>query len=64
MADDSSPEPSQSVPPLTRQWCDDTLKRAIAAAEDAGLSAYRIEIGPDGTIAIVVGDQRPEPVKP
>jgi len=38
------------------QWRQADVRRAIAAAEKAGLSAYRIEIAPDGTIAIVVGD--------
>lgn len=37
------------------RWSDADVERAIAAAERAGLAAYRIEIGPDGTIAIVVG---------
>lgn len=31
------------------------VRRAVAAAEEAGLQDYRIEIAPDGTIAIVVG---------
>jgi hypothetical protein len=31
------------------------VERAVAAAEEAGLQDYRIEIAPDGTIAIVVG---------
>lgn len=37
------------------RWSEADVERAIAAAERAGLSAYRIEIAPDGTIAIVVG---------
>ncbi|MBO9575379.1 MAG: hypothetical protein J7494_06565 [Sphingobium sp.] len=32
------------------------LKRAIQVAEEAGLRDYRIEIAPDGTIAIIVGN--------
>ncbi|MXO89115.1 hypothetical protein [Alteraurantiacibacter aestuarii] len=31
------------------------VQRAISAARDAGLRDYRVEIAPDGTIAIVVG---------
>ncbi len=31
------------------------VRRAIKAAEQAGLASYRVEIAPDGTIAIVVG---------
>jgi hypothetical protein len=39
----------------TSAWRQADVKRAIAAAEKAGLRSYRIEIGPDGTISIVVG---------
>jgi len=38
-----------------QRWREADLARAIAAAEKAGLRAYRVEIAPDGTIAIVVG---------
>jgi len=51
MPDDAAPQATR----LKTQWRQTDLKRAIAAAEKAGLSNYRIEIGPDGTIAIVVG---------
>jgi hypothetical protein len=37
-------------------WCQADVERAIAAAEAAELPSYRIEIGPDGTITIVVGE--------
>ena len=37
-------------------WRQADVKRAIGAAEQAGLSSYRIEIAPDGTITIVVGE--------
>ena len=42
--------------PATRRagWRQADVKRAIDAAEKAGLRAYRIEIAPDGTITIVV----------
>jgi hypothetical protein len=36
-------------------WRDADLKRAIAVAEKSGLQSYRVEITPDGTILIVVG---------
>lgn len=38
-------------------WRQSDVRRAIAAAEQAGLSVYRVEIAPDGTISIVVGTQ-------
>jgi hypothetical protein len=38
------------------RWRQADVKRAIATAEQAGLASYRIEIAPDGAIAIVVGD--------
>jgi len=36
-------------------WRQSDVKRAITAAEQAGLQHYRVEIAPDGTLAIVVG---------
>ena len=38
-------------------WRQADVKRAIGAAEQAGLSSYRVEIAPDGTLTIVVGEQ-------
>jgi hypothetical protein len=37
------------------RWRQSDLKRAIAAAQQAELESYRVEIAPDGTIAIIVG---------
>ena len=37
-------------------WRQADVKRAIGAAEQAGLQSYRVEIAPDGTIAIIVGE--------
>lgn len=37
-------------------WRQRDLKRAIAAAEQAGLATYRVEVAPEGTISIIVGD--------
>jgi hypothetical protein len=36
-------------------WRDADLKRAIAAAKEAGLQCYRVELAPDGTISVIVG---------
>jgi hypothetical protein len=36
------------------RWQQAEVTRAIGAAERAGLLNYRVEIAPDGTIAIVV----------
>lgn len=49
------PQSVHSEEPAEPLWNEADVERAIAAAERAGLGAYRIEIGPDGTIAIVVG---------
>ena len=38
------------------EWQQADVKRAIDAAEEAGLSSYRIEIAPDGSISVIVGD--------
>ena len=53
MPDDAAMPSDQTRP--RAHWRQADVKRAINAAEKAGLRAYRIEIGPDGTIAIVVG---------
>jgi len=56
-----------AAPALKRSlWRDRDLKRAIRIAEKSGLAFFRIEIGPDGTISIVVGDgpRRPTARKP
>jgi hypothetical protein len=45
----------ESTSPRKRRWQQSEIKRAIAAAEQAGLESYRVEIAPDGTIAIIVG---------
>jgi hypothetical protein len=41
-------------------WRQADVKRAIGAAEQAGLTNYRVEIAPDGTITIVVGEPAAE----
>lgn len=37
------------------RWRQSDVRRAIAAAEQAGLQSYRVELAPDGTISIIVG---------
>jgi len=43
-------------------WRQSDVKRLIAAAEQAGLQSYRVELAPDGTLSIIVGapDDAPE----
>lgn len=43
-------------PPKKKTWRQADVKRAIAAAEEAGLSSYRVEVASDGTISVIVGD--------
>ena len=54
MPDDTA-TPAHDDEPARARWRQTDLKRAIAAAEKAGLKDYRVEIAPDGTISIVVG---------
>jgi hypothetical protein len=54
------PAAGQSMPAKTEtpgkgRWRQSDVKRAIAAADQAGLQTYRVEIAPDGTISIIVG---------
>ena len=56
MPDDAATPSDQDETRPRAQWRQADVKRAINAAENAGLRAYRIEIAPDGTIAIVVGN--------
>ena len=51
MADDAARSRSRGRKP----WRQSDVKRAIAAAEQAGLGNYRVEIAPDGTISIIIG---------
>lgn len=50
------PEPTHRDAHAETGWRDEDLERAIAVAEEAGLTSYRIEIAPDGTITIFVGE--------
>lgn len=50
--------PTVPCPPESGQARrDGDLKRAIDAAKAAGLRSYRVEIAPDGTISLIVGEQ-------
>ncbi|HEY1124081.1 MAG TPA: hypothetical protein VGE65_00485 [Sphingobium sp.] len=57
MGDDPTADPNEDA--RDAGWRDEDLKRAIAVAEEAGLTSYRIEIAPDGTITIFVADLTP-----
>lgn len=52
---DSEPGSGHAAAPAKGRWRQSEVKRAIAAAQQAGLEAYRVEVAPDGTIAIIVG---------
>ena len=54
LPDDRATSPNAGEMPRG-QWGQADVKRAIAAAEQAGLQCYRVEVAPDGTISIVVG---------
>lgn len=56
MADESA-SPEMDPFRTGQDWRESDLKRAIAVAEEAGLRAYRVEIAPDGTITIIVGNE-------
>ena len=46
----------KAEPAAPCEWQQADVKRAIEAAEEAGLSSYRVEIAPDGSISVIVGD--------
>jgi len=54
MAEDTA-RAASADPADKGRWRQADVRRAINAAEKAGLRHYRVEIAPDGTIAIVVG---------
>jgi hypothetical protein len=45
-------------------WREADVRRAIRLAQEAGLANYRVEIAPDGTIAIVVANMPESASKP
>jgi hypothetical protein len=54
VTDDPSAAPGDKRDGKAR-WRQADVRRAIHAAEQAGLASYRVEIAPNGTIAIIVG---------
>jgi hypothetical protein len=54
MTDPCDTHPDAKAPSKPR-WRQSDLKRAISAAEEAGLRSYRVDIATDGTISIIVG---------
>lgn len=46
--------PPEGATRRRRGWREKDVERAIGAARDAGLTSYRVEIAPDGTISIIV----------
>jgi hypothetical protein len=56
MTDDPVIDPKDDIGQGEAGWRDEDLRRAIAIAAEAGLKSYRIEITPDGTISIIVGN--------
>jgi hypothetical protein len=52
---ETAPSSSDNETRARPRWRQSEVKRLIAAAEQAGLESYRVEIAPDGTISIVVG---------
>jgi hypothetical protein len=55
MPDDGAGAPEETAGGPRKPWRQSDVKRAVAAAEQAGLQSYRVEIAPDGTISIIVG---------
>lgn len=55
-ADDPAPKDSS---PGSQHWRQSDIDLALAAAKQADLQDFRIELAPDGTISIIVG-QAPE----
>ena len=50
---------SDNEPGRKGSWRKSDLKRAIDVAQEAGLTVYRVEIAPDGTITIIVDSTAP-----
>ena len=55
MPDDGAGAPEETAGGPRKPWRQSDVRRAVAAAEQAGLQSYRVEIAPDGTISIIVG---------
>ena len=49
--------PSPTARPTGKAgWRQSDVKRVLAAAGQAGLHSYRVEVAPDGTISLIVGE--------
>lgn len=57
MPETAAPDPGKKAKPRRGHWRERDLQRAIEVAKRSGVTAYRVELAPDGTIAIVVGQQ-------
>lgn len=55
MPDEFAEHSKEGETPRQGRWRQSDLRRALAAAGQARLQAYRVEIAPDGTISIIVG---------
>ena len=64
MPDEGTEDSGESGAAVQAGWREADLKRAILAAQEAGLRGYRIEIAPDGMITIVVGGAPDEATMP
>jgi hypothetical protein len=50
-----APEGAAGQSGRKKRWRQADVERAVAAAEQAGLESYRVEVAPDGTISVIVG---------
>ena len=50
---------SPAEPPAAGKWRQADVRHAIAAAQQAGLTHYRVEISSDGNITLLVGEATP-----
>jgi hypothetical protein len=64
MPDRGDSDPGKAAAPGAGRWREMDVRRAINAAQKAGLSNYSVEIAPDGTISIVVGMPSARRAKP
>ena len=55
MPEAAGEQANASSPRRKTNWRQADIRRAISAAEQAGLKSYRVEIGTDGTVSIIVG---------
>lgn len=65
-AEEGAPPPGEVPASGRARWRQSDVKRLVAAAEQAGLQSYRVEIAPDGTLSIIVGapEETVDPLRP